>query len=495
MTIFLRPTMVLLIVVTLLGLFAQTAPAPMAEPTNERLVKAGPSPDPAALSVESVLLLREVSRLAAEPGFASWEPPGATGGGMGTVQARYTLAFAFYGSAMAAERIPAYPSAWQPAMQNMIAKMLDGHVWGYWLREQWGGNDPLQPHNIMYHGHLQLMGAWYTRLTGDRLYETPQPMVYDHDPAIRFAWDLPTHAERLHRLQTTTRDAQGDAQYAIACETDMVWVECNTPHNAAYLITDRLYGTDCQRSTPLWWQWVRDHQMDEDGWLKNLWMPSQCRCEQGFNKTNNTWPLVFLTLWDRDWVAARYDAWKKRVLRSAAPDPETRKTSGAALFGMALAREMGDVETAAAIEQSVRQTFNLQIDGEHVTYRSDPTQPFVVVAGFLLWSINTADGYTLADAMRRPITDPTWPQLLPVDDPSILVRKAVYDPHAKTLTIAISRVAGEPTSTTLGCANLPGSAAVHCADKPVPSRYLDGITTWATQPVGQELVEYVITAQ
>ena len=439
------------------------------------------------LSEESVLMMRTMTRLAAEPGFADWEQPGATGGGMGTLEARYALAFATYGMAAAAQRVPAYPAAWQPAMQNTIAKMLDGHCWGYWLRQkEWGGNNPLEPANIMYHGHLQLMGALYTRLSGDRRYCIPQPMIYDQDPAIRFAWDLRSHAQRLHRLQTTTRDGQGRPQPAIPCETDMVWVECNTPHNVAYRITDRLFGFKHARATSGWIEWVKTHQQTEEGWFRNLWMPSRGCCQQGVDSINNTWPLIFYTLWDLQWVTARYPLWREKFLQPALAPLASGQSQGGRTafalrvlpFAMVLAREMGDVPTAEKLEAVVRQSLAIRTDAGELSFRANPKIPFAVLAGFLLWSANTSPGCQWRDLVNGPIASRREPYLREITDPDVWVRKAVYNPQSRALELAISRVKGGGQPLTLSCTNVPRGARVTMDGTAVATTYSSKVISW-----------------
>jgi hypothetical protein len=77
-------------------------------------------------------------------------------------------------------------------LRQMIHKMLNKSVWGYWFLTSHGGNkldpslkelrkpwaDPVKEENIMYSGHLLLMTSLYGMLFDDDEFEREDSIVF-----------------------------------------------------------------------------------------------------------------------------------------------------------------------------------------------------------------------------------------------------------------------------------------------------------------------------
>ena len=90
---------------------------------------------------------------------------------LGFTSQRYHLSFLAYSVAVCLMRTPAYPNRTKRILENVISRLLHGHVWRY-MEHHWGdGVDPFNhQENVMYTGHLAMTMALFEAVTGDSRY-------------------------------------------------------------------------------------------------------------------------------------------------------------------------------------------------------------------------------------------------------------------------------------------------------------------------------------
>ena len=140
-----------------------------------------------------------------------WGPdsPFGLGMGEGANMHRYNLAFTAYGVSMVAEHTPAYRKPYVEAIDGLIQKMLEPVTWDYWLEADWGGDNPIHPHNIMYTGHLQLMMAFHERQAGDQKYIDNDVELITEDGLQVWTTNLYDLSVDIHDISLTNQPPAG----------------------------------------------------------------------------------------------------------------------------------------------------------------------------------------------------------------------------------------------------------------------------------------------
>ncbi|PXX71653.1 hypothetical protein DFR70_1011087 [Nocardia tenerifensis] len=167
----------------------QTAPVPLRRGT----------PLVVEASIDQLRLHRHLTRLALQP-VDSWA--GFDREGPGPLQQyRYQLNAVGWGLSMFGyAHTPAYWGAPHQAQLNLLARMQDPRVWGYWYRQNLLGNwdfrhrraDPIDvPQNIMFTGYLNLQLAMFRQATGDAGFDRPGSLRFQRSPERSYVYDHP----------------------------------------------------------------------------------------------------------------------------------------------------------------------------------------------------------------------------------------------------------------------------------------------------------------
>ena len=161
-----------------------------------------------------------------------------------TAAVRYQLNFQQYGLALAHRtRTPAFTGYLAQAQRNLIEKMTNRKVWGFWRWENLWGNldtnpDPIRKDNIMVSGYLGVMLGSYESNSADHRYDEPGSVDFRWTDKKSFPYDFHTVAEAVHR--NFVRSPFG----MFPCEPNWIYSACNTYGMNTLLLHDRLHGTD-----------------------------------------------------------------------------------------------------------------------------------------------------------------------------------------------------------------------------------------------------------
>ncbi len=161
-----------------------------------------------------------------------------------TAAVRYQLNFQQYALAlMQLTRTPAFTGYLSLAQRNLIQKMTDKRVWGFWRWENLWGNldsnpDPIRKDNIMVSGYLGVMLGVYESNSGDTRFDEPGSVSFRWSDRREFPYDFHTIAEAVYR--NFVRSPFG----MFPCEPNWIYAACNTFGMNTLLLHDRLHGTE-----------------------------------------------------------------------------------------------------------------------------------------------------------------------------------------------------------------------------------------------------------
>ncbi|MDD4603978.1 MAG: hypothetical protein PHF97_09260 [Bacteroidales bacterium] len=170
----------------------------------------------------------------------------------GVSACRYTVAFSSYFLALEQyHKFPAWREALQPAIDNLINRMLRKEVWGYWSHESQGitkfepnmdrpyprNDDPVSLGNIMYSGHLGMMINLYQMLYHDMKWDQPGSIVFKFDDKEQFVYNNRSLQEVM-LLQMLHNPVPG-----IECERNAIFWACNTHPMISWMLYDKMHGT------------------------------------------------------------------------------------------------------------------------------------------------------------------------------------------------------------------------------------------------------------
>lgn len=157
---------------------------------------------------------------------------------------RYQLSYACYALSLAQyTRTPAFGGYLAEAQANLIRKMCDKRVWGYWATERLAGYlrwnpDPMVFANVMYTGFFAAMLAMYETMNDDR--------GFDDDGSLPLVWSRrQTYDYGFTRIaQAIETNMRASSQTMYPCEPHLIYPMCNTIALAGLTGYDRLHQTD-----------------------------------------------------------------------------------------------------------------------------------------------------------------------------------------------------------------------------------------------------------
>jgi hypothetical protein len=155
-----------------------------------------------------------------------------------TAALRYQLNFAGYAlSLFQAAHAPAFQGYLADAQRNLILKHQDRRIWSYWeLESRWGNfdndADPMSRDNIMFTGFVATQIALYHAASGNRDFDKPGSLTFEHPDGRRFEHDFP------NMVETLVRNMKAAPATLFACEPNWVYPLCNGIGAAAIRFQD-----------------------------------------------------------------------------------------------------------------------------------------------------------------------------------------------------------------------------------------------------------------
>ena len=321
---------------------------------------------------------------------------------------KYTIAFSSYGLPSAMLIAPEEKENLSHLLFMMIQKMKSRLVWGDYT-EMGFGEDPISFQNIMYKGHLNLMFGLYQLTTGDRRY------------AREFTWltNQIVDEMRLHH--------QGKYE-GTTCEPDHWFVECNAIGMLSLYVYDQLFGTSYTQNEVAWTlEFIEKRMTDpETGLFYRQYHPSHDVVDTRLLGYNNAWIITFLRPIRPEWSERLYPVWKEVFVSELGPyatvdgEKDGEPDEVAHLFGLWVAKEMGDVDLYNKLRNASDKLGGLTLDS------ATGGMNYAHEDGVLLNGVTLATKLHLGwDAVfahdwghRRPIAVPdvsdlAWSDLLP----------------------------------------------------------------------------------
>jgi len=366
-----------------------------------------------------------------------------------TAAVRYQLNFTAYALAlMQQNRTPAFHGYLAEAQRDLIAKMQDKRVWGFWRWENLWGNldpnpDPIPRDNIMFSAYLGLMVGAYESNTGDTRYSQPGAFTFRVNERREFTYDFHTVTERVHA--NFDRNPFG----MFPCEPNWIYSACNTFGMNTLLLHDRLYGT----------KHVDDiidnfrHSMDiefvtPDGRITairssrlglTIPMLTSTMADAGMavfldpslpEVARRTWAIV-----RKEFVSADDDGKLELVLRGwdklDVGNYKRSDVSPHAIVALA-AQEHGDTDVARAIMASADEKFAPVVENGVRRYTKASTQANAMLA---FGRFNRERGFADLVARGPSSATSTGPVLAEAPYPDVLVARATTDGAALDLVL------------------------------------------------------------
>jgi hypothetical protein len=407
-----------------------------------------------------------------------------------TSAVRYQLNFQQYALAlMQMNRVPAFTGYLAQAQRNLITKMTDRRVWGFWRWENLWGNldpnpDPIRKDNIMVSGYLGVMVGAYESNTGDQVYGTPGSLTFTWNDRKEFAYDFHSVAEAVHR--NFVRSPFG----MFPCEPNWIYSACNTFGMNTLLLHDRLHGTAYAPEVAEKFRHSIDVEfLTADGRITairssrlglTIPMLTSTMADAGMAIFLNpsmpdialrTWTLVRTELIDlgADGATIELRGWDKIDVGNY----RRSEVSPHAIL-MGAAREMGDDEVFDALQGSVDARFEPVVADGTRRYAKASTQANAML---LIGRCSRRNGFRDLVVTGPDPSGMAGPVLAAAPYPDVLVARAVSDGRALDLvlrpggtggraSLVVERLAPQATYRLAGCvadqvtADASGSARV-----------------------------------
>lgn len=204
---------------------------------------------------------------------------------------RWAIAFGSYSIPSVAMCDPGEFERCKEGLINALRLMKMYDIWSDWITDKWG-DDPMTSANIMYKGHVCLMEGLYTLMTGEDLFEE------------EFKHLVQLIADEM-RLNGRDRGFP-----LVECEPDQVFFPCNSIEFLAFLIHDKLYGTDLMSElVEPGVAWLEEHMTDPETKMTFFrWHPSNGAPEAFM--FGDWWTLDTMRMFDPEFFEAAYQSAK-----------------------------------------------------------------------------------------------------------------------------------------------------------------------------------------
>jgi hypothetical protein len=395
---------------------------------------------------------------------------------MGMTAYRYCIAFAGY--FLAAEhyyKLSAAPELTQPRIDRLIQKIIQKPVWEFWTMISRGvptleprmdkpypmNHDPVGLHNIMYSGHVAHVIGLYESLYRDFKWSQPGSIVFTWSDTEKFVYDNRSLNQVLYDQM------KNQTPPCIQCEPNACFPECNQHPVLSFMLHDQLHGTHFFDAAPDFFTFFKDVNLidpvtHETAMLylikqKTTVSTQDPRYHNGvdlvitplvgsrlvnlYSSSANGWTGAFMHAWEPEYIEQHYPYQKERNLKvvngEARLDQTVWEPELAYGFFAMLAAEVGDFQTRdQLVTYADRHYAPVWKDGTyHYPFSrakgcNNLTDKLIAIARAL-----PKDG--LRNLHQRPF-DPAHfssPRLSGVDFPTVVLRRALYDPAKKALIV------------------------------------------------------------
>lgn len=375
-----------------------------------------------------------------------------------TAAVRYQLNFISYALSIAQSvHLPAFEGYVDTAQRNLAAKQRNHRIWRYWKLENMWGNlrrqaDPVPRDNIMFTGFVAAQIALFQGATGERAFEAPGSLTFEHPSGERYAYSLPALIDVLVQ-------GYGEAEFGLlACEPHWIYPLCNAITASAIRACDTVHGTShWEAIEPRFRERLESEFVTSGGRL----VPFRSSIT-GFAApalglaVMQAFPCLFLNailpdIARRQWLVLRHDRkgrdWRRAYWPVDVGNYRFSRASGYAATAAA-AVELGDTEVVQRLLQHLDEDCPLQVS-EGVAHRSNAS----------LWShaVELMARCGRADALRSLVTAPRQPRtsgpvIRAAAYPELLVAKAVNEGGSLRAVLYPGRRPGRKTLTVGGLA-------------------------------------------
>lgn len=383
---------------------------------------------------------------------------------------RYQVNAVGYGLAMAQfTRTPAFRGYLAEAQRNLVEKVLDRRIWGYWALENAWGNlrrdkDPVPlGGNVMLTGFYGLQVGMYSVLNDDR---------YRQPGALTFRWDRDTaFAHDLAGLAANVRENVRRSDFSLyPCEPNWIYTICNTFGLNTVLVDEQLeasHEADDVRARLR--RAYEEEFLRPDGRIVgvrsshlglswNFWSSPSVQLATTYWMHPGLPDLAHRTWWliRENWLQVedgRVRTPRGLVSRLDPGSYQVRSDTFSLAVTTMAAREIGDEETALAAERTLAERERLEVEhgAERFADASGLANSYLNLGRF-----GRASGLRDLVAFGPPTAWRDGPVLDEAAYPDVLVARAVSDGAALDLVLVPG--AG-PVRTTLRLAQLrPGTS-------------------------------------
>jgi len=400
---------------------------------------------------------------------------------------RYQIAFMTYAlSLQQYHSVPAYRDVYQDTIDRLITRMIQKPVWEFWEQVSQSSpqfdpdyegprpavKDPVGEKNIMYSGHIIHMIALYESLYRDMRWSEPDALAFCWDSELTFEYDYADLVDIIHKEMMAPRMGGSDVG-AMECEPNLVFPECNQHPALAFMLFDKLRGTDYAAVTnPALKSFFENTEMhDSKSTHTAAWYMIKQDKVQRVPFMNSAsadgWTGAFMHAWDPEYIESLYKMQRADYITrdsktgavKLAPDPA--RELGLAFFAN-LAMEVGDREAADILFAYADQHYTPVNDNAGFRYAYDKKNKTHPVS-------NTTDKLMALARSNRPgglwkLHNEPWekaelgtPVLRKVDFPSVLVRQAIWDDESDSLLFSLEPSGEGAGETTFEMAQLDPS--------------------------------------
>lgn len=351
---------------------------------------------------------------------------------------RYQLNFTCYALAMAQYNYaPAFTGYLTEAQANLIEKMRDKKVWGYWAHEclvgyQRWDPDPMKFANVMYTGFFGVMIGMFETLN-DARFSRPGALTLRWNDRTEYVYEFAS----LCRAIVHNTDISGHGPL-YPCEPRLIYPMCNAFALSSLLIHDRLHGTDF--STDRVEQMARAYRKHRYLRRDNRFLSARgpLMFHLGPSVSNDGVMSLWLNFPMPEQAAATWENLRTNLVRiedddvkidatgweSIDPANYSRGTGMSRVALMSAAKEHGDGELAEAVEASLNRRYK--------TVRRNGARAYAGLsswgnAGHVLARFTTENSMRDLLAGEIPEAWKTGPVLAQAAYPDVLVARAVTD--------------------------------------------------------------------
>jgi len=280
----------------------------------------------------------------------------------GNFATRYHLVYPALGYFILLKQQPHLAQTLRPHLETMYRGLLHPRTWTYWHSELGEKTWPLGERNLTFAARLATFVGFYIDAFG-------------LPPAERI--ELDGHSTSYHELsQSLWLQMKASPNHGVSCYHHQSMVMCNAHLLINNILHDRLFGTDFSCANDSWLATVDDHLLTREGQGPLFFFgtqPESCLPAEQKSLGADIWSLFLTSAVTPDKVRCWFDKWRNNIaidderawveIAPSETKAEFSSTLLATAWAFALARELGQVDLAAALcttlQSGLRQGFVL----------------------------------------------------------------------------------------------------------------------------------------